>query len=179
MNLSDKSTERFIIMLCRIYFSLLGVFALGLTTSCVSIDVEDPKIRRAQGVEVSEPNPPFSPFAQNHLDKAWKDSQTGNTISYLTECSDLHDPSHRAIRDGILSGISNATITDEEMIPFNQRQALKSTVIGSVDGISTQFEILILKKNNCIYVLTYVGMKNQFLQTYDHFSKFKKGFFAP
>ena len=166
-------------MLSRTLFYIILVLILSIAnTNCVSVDIQAPQIERAQNVSYEGPSH-FSSFEQNHLDAAWKNESNGNTISYLSECNSTSDPSHEAIRDGIISGLQDVKVNKQEMIPFNNRKALSSTVSGSVDGVPTDLQILILKKNSCIYVLTYVGLKEKFNDDLDDFNKFVRGFTVP
>ncbi len=154
------------------------IFVTAITTGCVSVGVEEPSVERASDVHYASPQN-FERFEQNHLDAAWRNNNNGNTISYLSECKGSSDPTHEAIRDGIITGLTDSSVLKQKMIPFNNRQALQSSISGTVDGIKTQFEIIILKKNNCIYVLTYVGLEKQFTKNKANFDKFVLEFKAP
>ena len=139
--------------------------------------IETPDVNKAENISFQEPVG-FSSFEQEPLDKAWRNLKNGNTISFLTECKSSTDPSHKTIRDGIISGISEASIISQKMIQFNNRPTLDSIIKGAVDGIPTKMRILILKKDECIYTITYVGLDNYYDDDAPSFNKFIEEFKA-
>ncbi|MCB9025907.1 MAG: hypothetical protein H6625_06290 [Bdellovibrionaceae bacterium] len=157
----------------KIYSLFLILFFFN--TSCVSVGIESPTIEKSESVLYTEPKN-YIKFEQEPLDAAWKNPKNGNTISFLSECNGHSDPTYESIRDGILSGLRDVKIDKQEMVTFNNRQAFISTVSGSVDGVPAKLNITILKKNNCIFVITYVGLNLYFEDDIKTFSDFMKGF---
>lgn len=157
----------------KIHILLMIIFLLN--TSCVSVGIESPTIEKAESVSYKEPKN-FVRFEQEPLDAAWKNSKNGNTISYLSECNGHSDPTYETIREGILSGLRDVNIEKQEMRKFNNRQAFISIVSGSVDGIPTKLKIIILKKDNCIFVITYVGLNPFYDEDEKTFNNFIEGF---
>ena len=166
-------------MLSRyLIYSLLFFFYLFINAHCVSVDIEGPHIEKSKEVSYQSPSH-FTSFEQSELDAAWKNESNGNTISYLSECNSSSDPSHEIIRDGVISSLGKYKILQQQTINFNNRQALSSLVESDVDGISTKFKIVILKKNSCIFIITYVGLSEKFQDDLDDFNKFLQGFKVP
>ncbi len=160
-----------------IFFLVLAIELF--CSACVSVDLKGDDPKRSKDVRFSAPQNNYSVLEDNQLDHAWRNPKTGNTISFLSECKSGNDPSFQNIRDGVTSGVSDINIERSEMIEFNQRKALSSRLGGAVDGILTKLEILILKKNDCIYVLTYVGLPESFDSDLNVFESFKREFKAP
>lgn len=153
---------------------------LWALVGCVSVQLGGSPSIRAKGLDFQPPPHPFERFTTApNVDSAWKNPKNGNTISYLSECEDRTDPPLEQIQRGVLSGLKNPKFITNESTMYNGRQALHTLVVGSVDGISTQVESMIFKKNNCIYILTYVGIETIFGQDQHYFSAFLKGFRAP
>lgn len=161
-----------------LYKFILSIFISVFISSCVSIGVEEPKFTKDSQVMYEPPNG-FLPVEQEHVDKAWKNINNGNSISFLSECTSQSDLPHTRIREGIISGLHNRLILKEEMIDFNKRKALISTLTGTVDGIDIKSEIVILKKNNCTYILTYIGIDEKFDINHLNFQTFLQGFKVP
>ena len=167
-------------MLRQLLLPQLPVYTFAvLFCSCVSVGIDKPKVQHSSSVEFMAPSSPFEKFEAKNLDSAWKNSKNGNSISYLSDCNTENDPSHEAILDGIVASVPHKKVLSSEMIQFNNRKALQAKVSGSVDGVETLFEVLVLKKNNCIYVLTYVGLNDSFKRDLSTFEKFKEGFKVP
>ncbi|MCB0392333.1 MAG: hypothetical protein KDD58_13655 [Bdellovibrionales bacterium] len=166
-------------MLNRNLLYIIFIISISIINSnCVSVGIETPQTTKAQNV-IFKPPSYFSELVQPYLDAAWKNDANGNTISFLSECDSATDPTHETIRDGIIAGLRNSNILSNDYIPLSKRNALKSVVTGSVDGVKTKLEIVVLKKNNCIYILTYVGLQEKFNDDLDAFAEFLKEFKVP
>lgn len=151
---------------------------LVFSVSCVSVRLANPEVKKADGVRYSAPGGDFASFSPDHLDAAWKNPKNGNSISYLSDCDPKNDPSLNSIQKGILQGIQKQEVLLEYK-RFNGRQALFTEVKGEVDGIPSQIKLVILRKNKCIYVLTYVGLDSHFGTNQKEFDSFVRGFQAP
>ncbi|MCC7402979.1 MAG: hypothetical protein IT288_01145 [Bdellovibrionales bacterium] len=160
---------------------VLALIALSLIfgVSCVSVRLAENEIKKAEGVRFSAPNGDFVAFTPDHLDAAWKNSKNGNSISFLSDCDEKSDPSLTSVQQGILNGLAKQEVVDSSYKPFNGRQALFTRVKGEVDGIPSQVQMVILKKNKCLYVITYVGLEAQFESNRADFENFVQGFRAP
>lgn len=130
---------------------------LGASNSCVSIDISKTNQVRDSNVKFHAPDKPYHVTPLSSVDGAWRNSETGDSISYISECDSSTDPSLDSIHKGILQGIDNLKIVSSEYNKYNGRQALFTKVNGELDGISTQMQFVIFKKNQCIYVLTHIS----------------------
>lgn len=154
-------------------------FPLVFSVSCVSVRLANPEVKKADGVRYSAPGGDFVAFSPDHLDAAWKNQKNGNSISFLSDCDPKNDPSLTSIQKGILQGIQKQEVIQSEYQKFNGRQALFTEVKGEVDGIPSQIKLVILRKNKCIYVLTYVGLNSKFAANQKEFEFFVQEFKAP
>lgn len=160
----------------HVFFFLTWVL---LSTGCVSVKLGDSPLKKAENVRYTAPGSPFDTFEASHVDKAWKNKRNGNSISFLSDCSASSDPSLENLTQTILNDFSGHQIVAQRNLQYNGRQALHSTVSGSVDGVPSKFDILVFKKNSCIYVLTYVAVASTYDQDAATFEKFIRGFHAP
>ncbi len=113
------------------------------------------------------------------VDDSWREKQNGNTISVLSECHDSPNPSLEQIQSGVISEITDAQPLETEQITFNNRDAIHSIIDGNVDGIATRFELVIFKKDDCTFILTYAGVAKAFGNNQRDFERFVKEFRVP
>jgi hypothetical protein len=166
----------------KITLVLKFIFILTSTAlfiSCVSVGFKSPKTQKSDEVIFSSPDKNYDEVKSQYLDKSWRDRKTGATISYLSDCNNPTDPSLESIFKGITSEIDEVNVIESNHVDFNSRDALHSQVEGNVDGIATRFELMIFKKNNCTYILTYAAEANAYAIGQRDFSKFVKGFVVP
>ena len=155
---------------------------LGLCVSgCVSVDtiLAPAPPKKAEGLNYSEPAFDFKTIKNNTVDHAWQDSKNGNTIAFLSECNAKTDPSLKEMENENLAAMTNVEITENRDTTFNEREALFSTVNGQVDGVEVRMRLVLFKKDNCNYTLSYVGRKKHFAKDEKIFNDFVEGFKAP
>ncbi len=158
---------------------LLRTFLFFSMVGCVSVGISDTKIERARAVHFRAPTSPYAEVAHGNLDRLWKNSSNGNTISYLSECSETNDPDLVAVQTGILRGVSQLNILKSDTITYNDREALHTVATGKVDGVATTMELMIFKKNGCLYTLNYVGLASHFNKDQKIFNDFIGQYRAP
>ena len=135
--------------------------------------------KRAEGVNYREPGAPFQRDAQPDVDSAWKNPVNGNVISFLSDCKDPSDPPLDHIVQGALTGLSELHYDSSESPMVQGRESRRVSATGKVDGVPTQIDLLVFKRNSCIYILTYVGVKRAFNDNRAEFNAFVQGFKAP
>ncbi len=158
---------------------LLAACGTAFFTSCVSVSIGPKKPDSAKNVKYTAPAAPFVPFDSDEIDAGWKNGLKGTSISFKSTCGDVLDLPLENIQQSMLTGIDDLKVTRSEKIPFNQREALNSVIQGKVDGVDTKMEIVILKKNHCTYMISYVGLYKSFDSDLSSFKSFLKGFEAP
>ncbi len=157
-------------------FFLLPAFAL---TSCVTVNLGGSKTKTAQGVSYNQPNKPFEEIKLKDADRAWQNKDNGNTVSFLSTCNDPADPSLQAARGDFLASLTGVRIVSESESEFNGREALTTVAEGRVDGVLTRLELMLFKKNNCLYTLSYVALAKAFNDNHAAYSEFSQSFKAP
>lgn len=164
---------RFLTTLLLIQFALTNI-------SCVSISMQKNNSRKSEDVKYEKPfQSQYEEIETNLVDKSWRHTRTGNTISYLSDCGGDSDPSLKNIFQGIISDIENVEIIEESDVFYNSREAYHTLVQGNIDGVLTRFELMIFKKNSCTYILTYTAVATAFASGQKDFQRFVKGFVAP
>ncbi len=147
--------------------------------SCISFSPSKAEKRIAKGVVFATPKNPYVEFHLESADHAWQNPQTGNTISYMSNCDGSGDQSLETLFDSSIEGIDNLKITDQRKTPFNLREALETSLLGKVDGVGIQARLIIFKKNNCTFNLSYIGSLSSYMKGYGDFANFVKEFKVP
>lgn len=158
---------------------LMLVAIVTIAPSCVSIDISESNIKKAKGVTYTAPGNGFQEVPSTDVDKAWRNESNGNTITFISDCENPYDPSLENIESGVISGLQNLKKISTSESMYNHRASRRSTFIGSVDGIPSKVSLVIFKKNNCIFVLSYLAIVENFNHDSKQFENFLKGFKAP
>ncbi len=162
------------------FMRFIGIVLCALVcTACVSVNVGPKKASKADGVKFQAPGSPFGSLNSEGADQAWLNKNNGNTIAYQSTCNDPNDPPLDAIQNEILSVFNDVKIEKTSTTQFNGREALSSEAEGVVDGVKTRTELLIFKKNDCTYTLSYVGVAKRFSEDQARFAQFVQSFGAP
>lgn len=162
------------------HFKLKFIFYLLplAITSCISIGVsKDPE--PAKNLSYSTPAAPFSDLKSKTGDKAWLSKTTGNTISFISDCSANSDPSLETLEAESLSGIDKLEVIESNQKDYNQRISRETIASGSVDGIAIKIKVISFKKNSCNYNLLFAGKKDKFDSELGIFNNFTESFKAP
>lgn len=159
---------------------LILISISGILSGCVTVKMaNDGTGKRAEGVAFAEPKNPFAREDRKEVDAAWKNPANGNVISYISDCADPTDPSLEQIVGGVLTGLSELKVNAEETTTVQGREGRRVHASGKVDGVPSEIDLLAFKRNHCIYILTYVGVKRSFPDDRGAFAKFIEGFRVP
>ena len=164
----------------RILFNFLTVLGLLFSSACITVRLgKDADGKHAEGVHYVEPASPFQKDPRDEVDAAWKNPKNGNVISFLSDCSDKSDPPLDQVVQGTLSGLNNLHMDSQESPTVQGRAARRALASGTVDGVPSMIDLLVFKRNMCIYILSYVGVKKSFPENRAQFEQFLSGFVAP
>jgi hypothetical protein len=157
---------------------LLPVFLFLFLPACVSVNLGSGKANRNSEVKFQAPGGDFKEISNSNADQAWQNSETGNTISFLTECP-APDSSLEGMTDEFTSFLKGKQVKEKKEDFFNGRESLQTWIEGKLDGIPMKMQSLVFKKNGCSYLLTYVGRSKVFDKDQSAFSTFTSRFEAP
>ena len=160
----------------KIFYLMLYSFYLICTNGCVNVEIGKNNSVRSTSVRFNEPNEPFKEAKSGYLDRAWKNTNDGSTISYLSDCYGKTDPSLEQIFKEATSPVREQHLIQQHQIEYNERAALHSVVEGVIDGVLTRYELVIFKKNHCNYILAYAATAESYATHQREFSQFVKGF---
>lgn len=151
------------------------------TTACVSVKLStaEGSTKRAVGVQYAAPASPFAKNENPDVDASWQNAKNGNVISFLSDCKDPSDPPLDNIVAGVVAGVSDLKFDSRDEVDVQGREGRRVVATGRVDGVPSAIEMLVFKRNYCIYILTYAGVKSTFAANRSEFAKFTQGFRAP
>jgi hypothetical protein len=152
---------------------------LLLGTGCVTVKLGGQESQRADGVTFRDPPSPFVRDNRIEVDAAFKNPRNGNVISYLSDCKDPTDPPLDSIVTGVLAGLTEMKTESKEPLQILGREGRRVVAHGKVDGVLSGIELLVFKRNQCVYILSYVGVKDAFSENRADFNRFIEGFRVP
>ncbi|MFK8139176.1 MAG: hypothetical protein AB8E15_12515 [Bdellovibrionales bacterium] len=158
--------------------SIVSIIALLSLNACVSLDLQK-DIPTAEGVLFAAPKSGFESESVDNLDHHWIQKSTGNSISLKSSCFDPADPDLNYLSQSSFNGLKVEEEIKTETIQYNKREALHTKKKVNIDGIKVIVELVVLKKNNCNYILSHVGIDKNFNTSAGTFAEFTKSFKAP
>ena len=158
--------------------SCICAILLSLLMGCVSVNLPAPSQRKAQATYANPPVPFVKANVESTADAVWRNPKNGNNISYFSQCDDKADPELESIRNELALGLHDYHVLSSNRFPYNGREALRSVIKGKVDGVETQMDVVVFKRNNCIYTLSLVGLAAKAQEDGKIFSQFVEGFQA-
>ena len=94
----------------------------------------------------------WTPVTVNHQnDLAWHDHVKGAVMHVDSDCDPAQDIPLTALRSHLLIGFTEREIVEEEVVPMDGREALRTYLRAKLDGVEREILLQILKKNDCVY----------------------------
>jgi hypothetical protein len=159
---------------------LLKILLPFFLTGCVSVKINPNQAKKSENIVFLEPKSPFKLLSDKHekMDRAWQSQKTGNTIGFISECGTTAVPLSQLEND-VLSNLDNTNSLSNNKISFNDREAIETTIKGQVDGVKIKLALLVFRKSECSYTITYVGKEQNFDAESKLYSDFLNGFKVP
>jgi hypothetical protein len=157
------------------WFALVFVLA----TSCGA--AFDGTTYRAEGVAFRVPERPASwqPIMAEGAGLAFRDAEGNATIAVNGRCGkDAEDVPLPSLTQHLFLMFTEREISQEEIVPFDGREALHTVMKAKLDGVPKQFDVWVLKKDGCVYDLYFIAPPDRFDAAVPAFRKFVSGFAA-
>lgn len=107
---------------------------------------------------------------------AFRDEAEG-TIAVNGRCGmDGDDVPLAALTQHLFFQFTDREIKEQETVPFDGREAMRSLIEAKLDGVPYTFEVWVLKKDSCVYDLYYFAPPAAFEQHRGRFDAFARGF---
>lgn len=154
------------------------LFICALSSACVSLSLET-ETEVSKDLYFAEPGGNFKQRSAENLDGYFVEQNSGNSISIKSACYDPADPSLSTLENSAFGGMTVIKEIKRENTKFSKRAALRSKKLVKIDGVAVLVEMMIFKKNNCNYLISHVGVEENFKQTSLQYNAFLKTVRAP
>lgn len=106
---------------------------------------------------------------------AFHHSQGGTILAHAT-CEPQADASLDVLTNHLLFGIEQRREQARTPISLDGRQALRTCLVGRLDGVPIALELVVLKKDGCTYDLQLASSPQVFAHRQPDFQRFVDGF---
>ncbi len=137
------------------------------------------KAPREATYRVGLPGDGWRPLADRDLQVAWVQPETGAAIRVFSECSGHGDPRLDQALDHLRIGWTNWQVIDTRRTRLVGREALVARVEADLDGVRFRHEFWIVKKNGCLFDLSYSAPPAAFEGHVADFRRVVEGFSFP
>ncbi len=87
-------------------------------------------------------------------DLAWRSERLGSIVQVNATCDPGSDVPLTALTNHLLLGFTDRDTREQTIVPMDGREALRTHVIASLDGVPREILFYVLKKDDCVYDLT-------------------------
>jgi hypothetical protein len=108
---------------------------------------------------------------------AFQDERDSAVISVNARCKrQREDVPLQALTNHLFLQFTERRISSEETIPFDEREARRTIMLAKLDGVERKFEVLVAKKDGCVYDFIYFAHPDDFPRHRAEFEQFVQGF---
>ena len=101
----------------------------------------------------------------------------GGVIEANASCRDDAEATPlEALTRLLLIGYTDRNVKTQTKVPLDEREALRTQVDAKLDGVPMSLELLVMKRNGCIFDLSYAAPPDRFARGSDDFAQFVHGF---
>ncbi len=90
-------------------------------------------------------------------DVAFHNESLEAIVSVNASCDPAADIPLTVLTNHLLAGFTARQTVSEDLVPLDGREALRTHVIASLDGLPRELLIFVLKKNECVYDLIMIS----------------------
>lgn len=113
----------------------------------------------------------------SHAALAFRDDRDEATIAANGRCrGEADDVPLKSLTQHLFMRFTERQIERQEVVPFDQREAMHSVVVAKLDGVPMKFDVWVMKKDGCVYDLMYMAPPDRFGRGSLEFSRFVSGF---
>jgi hypothetical protein len=127
--------------------------------------------------KVAPPPPMWQRIEVTSTALAFRDDKNDATIAVNGRCGkDSDDVPLRSLTQHLFLQFTDRTIEREEVVPFDEREALHTVLLAKLDGVPKKFDVWVLKKDGCVYDLLFIARPSSFEEGVAPFREFARGF---
>ncbi len=150
---------------------ILPLLLLPTLTGCGGARARPDGGYRVQGVPA-----PWRQLEVEDNDLAYFIDATGHTMALNATCEGHDDPPLDVLTRHLLMGFTERALREQARVQVQGREALRSRYGAKLDGVPVELELLVLKKDGCVYDFSYIAPPALFAQHLPDFEALVAGF---
>lgn len=152
------------------YKILISCLALLLIPGCISNIFREPKPTFSAEVLLPELNPEFQQLTDN-VYPAWKNKNTGNVISIISDCNEGHF-TLKSIHSLMSDSLDTMKVIEEKLAIVNTRKSYYKKIQGSIEDKPIEIQSYSFQYRKCSYVASLAGKPDKVSQNLAEFKSF-------
>lgn len=137
------------------------------------------KARTKAAFRVGLPGPGWEAHRDEGTQVAWHNPAVGSMIQVRSQCDEHGDSDLQSFTDHLRIDTDKWQIVQERYFRLVGRQALRTTVKFELDGLPVSAELIVLKKNGCLFDLSLLSKPTGFDPSMPAFEAVVAGFDFP
>lgn len=157
----------------------MALAVLGLTLGCgPATTFADGEFRRgAVAYRVGPLSADWQRLRSGEANLAFRHAQ-GGTIVVNGQCPAQDDAPLDVLTNHLLFGVGDRREQGRSTLTLDGREALRTQISGTVDGVRVALDLVVLKKDRCLYDLQLIAGPDRFAARQPDFTAFVTGFTA-
>lgn len=128
---------------------------------------------------VGDPGADWRPHAEKGAQVAWRNRRAPGVIQVRSQCQEHGDSSLEQFTDHLRIDFDAWSVVEQRFVTLVDREAVRTTVDARLDGVPVKLELVVLKKNGCLFDLSYVAVPSSFAPGLPAFERVVQGFSFP
>lgn len=151
-----------------------GCWAILTVSACGSAHWRSGRYDNGQvHYEIGEPGAGWERLKLADANAAWRNSAHRASLLVNSHCVGVEDASLRVLSRHLWMGMEEAEVLAEREQTIAGRAALETSVRGTLDGVPRQLQLLVLKKDGCVYDLVLEGHPDAFARSLPDFERLR------
>lgn len=128
---------------------------------------------------VGSPGEGWRPHRESGVQVAWRRSGAPAVIQVRSQCDEHGDSDLASFTDHLRIDFGEWIIDFQKAMELEGREALRSRVQARLDGVPVSLELIVMKKNGCLFDLQYIASPGRFDEGLEAFEAVVDGFAFP
>ncbi|MFC2075077.1 hypothetical protein ACFLRA_02255 [Bdellovibrionota bacterium] len=142
------------------------------------LDMKTFQPQKSTTFSVKQVNNNWSPVTGTIADVAYENNVTGATISLNSTCEKYQDSPLKHLMKNLIAGIPDKKIIKDKTFKLDGREALRTELSATADGVPVKVEAVVMRKNFCVYDFMHSAQPKYFAKSKKDFDKFLESFHA-
>lgn len=118
----------------------------------------------------------WRPVTVEENDVAYVSKDSPHSLAVNSTCQSHGDPSLEVLTDHLMMGFTDKERVHQERRMLDGRESLRSRYKARLDGVPVEMELVVLKKDSCVYDFTYLSPPGRLEEKRDSFERVLKEF---